>query len=187
MARPKGPALDRDAVVHCAVELVTAEGAEALRAARVAELLGIKPPSIYNHVGKGDALLRAVSLEANRRLLAAFKDTVREVFDPKEQLRVLAHTTRQWALEYAGLYQIMARVEPDNASPDFGPIYRDMIDLFVKPFGQLGVGPEDRIHAVRGLRSSIHGFVLLELSGQFQLQEDIEQSFAWLVERVIRS
>lgn len=185
MARRKGPALTLQDVVEVAIEVVRADGTDALRVSRVAKELGIKPPSLYNHVGPGDALARAVVLEGNRQLLATFKDAVRGVLDPTDQLRALAEATRRWALDNGGLYTLMSRVEPDNEHEAFAPLIRDLLELYARPFGQLGVEPSNVVHAIRGLRAAVHGFVLLESGGQFQLQEDREQSFRWLVESVL--
>jgi AcrR family transcriptional regulator len=186
MGRRKGPSLTRDEVVQAAVKIVQEDGAEALGVSRVARALGIKPPSIYNHVGPGDALARAVVLEANRQLLEALKTSVRGRVDAREQLRALARTTRQWAVDHGGLYTIMARVEPAPEKPRFAPVMRDMLDLFARPLARLGVASDAMIHALRTLRSAIHGFVLLESAGQFQLSEAPEASFEWLVESTIR-
>jgi AcrR family transcriptional regulator len=185
MARRKGPSITRAQVVEAAVGVVREEGVDALGVSRVAQVLGIKPPSIYNHVGPGDALARAVVLQANRSILKAFQEVTREVEGPRDQLVALAWETRRWALDNGGLYTLSSRLQPDNASPDFGPVFRQMIDLFARPLGRLGVADVDRIHAVRGLRAAMHGFILLEVSGQFQLEQDPDESYRWLVDVVL--
>ena len=40
---------------------------------------------------------------------------------------------------------------------------------------------EDALHAVRGIRAIIHGFVSLEATGGFGMPLDVEQSFRRLV------
>ena len=124
-------------------------------------------------------------LKASRELVEVLKEAVRGVYDPAEQLAALSHAMRAWALDNGGLYTLMARVEPDNDDPGFAPVYRDLLDLFARPLGQLGVPGDDMVHAMRGVRASIHGFVLLESTGQFQLEADLQQSYRWLVDTVI--
>lgn len=186
MGRRKGPALTREDVVSAALRCVQADGPDALGVSAVARELGIKPPSVYNHVGKGDALAWAVVVEGNRRLLALLATAVDGQADPREQLRILAGTTRRWALDNAGLYGLMARVPPKNDDPEFRPLLDRMLHLFGEPLGQLGVAPADRVHAIRSLRAAMHGFVLLESSGQFQLSDRPDASYRWLVESVLR-
>ncbi|MBX2802263.1 MAG: TetR/AcrR family transcriptional regulator [Myxococcales bacterium] len=186
MGRRKGPALTAREVVDAAIAIVQGEGAEALGISRVARAVGIRPASMYNHVASGDALARAVSREGTRQLLQALKAAVRGVVAPAEQLRRLAHQLRAWARDNGGLYALMARVEPDHDDVQAMPMIQDLLDLFERPLGQLGVIEEHRVHAMRSFRSAIHGFVLLETSGQFQLADDVEHSFAWMVDGLIR-
>lgn len=185
MARRKGPSLDTAQVVDAAIRCIQAEGPDALGVSRVARELGIKPPSIYNHVGKGDALARAVWVEGNRRLLTALKLGARGVLGPKDQLRALVGAMRGFARDNPHLYTVMSRVEPDNAHPEFKPVMADLLALFQQPLAQLGLPDAQQLHAIRGLRGAVHGFVLLENSGQYALDTDSGQSFDWLVEAVL--
>ena len=41
--------------------------------------------------------------------------------------------------------------------------------------------PSQEIHALRMLRSTIHGFTTLEVTGGFQIDADIDDSFTWTV------
>jgi hypothetical protein len=46
--------------------------------------------------------------------------------------------------------------------------------------------PDDRvIDAVRAVRASVHGFVTLELGGGFRMREDVDQSFAVLLDMIV--
>lgn len=173
-------------MVEAAVGVVQQEGVDALGISSVARALGIRPASMYNHVESGEALLRAVAEAGNARLLETLKSAVRRIIEPKAQLRRLAHGARDWALDNGGLYSVMARVEPDYSNADIPPAGRDLLDLFDRPLGQLGVPANQRVHGIRSLRASIHGFVLLETTGQFQFAENVNASFRWSVESFIR-
>jgi hypothetical protein len=39
----------------------------------------------------------------------------------------------------------------------------------------------DEIHALRMLRSTLHGFTVLEAGGSFQINADVDDSFAWML------
>lgn len=45
---------------------------------------------------------------------------------------------------------------------------------------------EDALHAVRGLRAIVHGFVALEAAGGFGLPLDLDESFCRLVDAYVR-
>ena len=89
MGRRKGPSLTRDDVVQAALQIVRMEGADALGVARVARELGIRPPSLYNHVASGPELAVATSFAAQRLLVDDLTDAVRGVDDPRAQLETL--------------------------------------------------------------------------------------------------
>ena len=141
---------------------------------------------MYNHIASGETLARVVAAHGNLEITEALKSAVRGVDDPREQLQRLAEGVRRWALENRGLYLLMARVEPEHGPKDPPPAVRDLLDLFERPLAQLGVPEGERIHGIRSLRAAIHGFALLESSGQFQLGVDIDASFHWMVESLIR-
>jgi hypothetical protein len=48
-----------------------------------------------------------------------------------------------------------------------------------------GLGHDDALHALRGIRSAVHGFATLERNGGFGLPLDVDQSFEWMVAALI--
>ena len=50
----------------------------------------------------------------------------------------------------------------------------------------LGVQGVDALHAVRGLRSLVHGFATLEVAGGFGLPLDCDESYRRLVQNFVR-
>lgn len=186
MARRKGPSLTVQDVVAAAIEVLEAEGPDALGISRVATELKIKPASMYNHVASAKALSNAVALEGNRRVLEILKAAIKDQADPHEQLKSLAYSVRQWATTNSGLYEHVARVEPNYADPDVMVLLEEILSLFDRPLKRMGIATDQRVHAMRSIRSALHGFVMLEANGQFQLQESAEESFRWMVDGLIR-
>jgi hypothetical protein len=41
--------------------------------------------------------------------------------------------------------------------------------------------PDQEIHALRMLRSMMHGFATLEAIGSFQINADVDDSFTWMI------
>ncbi len=41
--------------------------------------------------------------------------------------------------------------------------------------------PDQEIHALRMLRSLLHGFATLEAIGSFQIDADVDDSFTWMI------
>ena len=47
--------------------------------------------------------------------------------------------------------------------------------------GHLLLSEEEAIHAIRSLRSIVHGFSSLEVAGGFGMPVDLDASFHWLI------
>jgi hypothetical protein len=50
-----------------------------------------------------------------------------------------------------------------------------------QPVGEHGIGESEMNHAIRTLRSTMHGFAMLEASLGFQWDADPDESFEWMV------
>ena len=56
-----------------------------------------------------------------------------------------------------------------------------VVQVAMTVMASLGLSGEDGLHAVRGLRSLVHGFATLEISGGFGLPLDLDESFQRLI------
>jgi AcrR family transcriptional regulator len=65
--------LDRDRVVDAAVAIADADGLDAVTLARVAAALGVRSPSLYNHIDGRDGLVRGIATRATRELATALR------------------------------------------------------------------------------------------------------------------
>lgn len=169
-------------MVDAAVALVEREGPQALGFNRVAQELGIKPPSLYNHVANYDDLRRAVAIAGWCRLR---DDLAIGAVPGAEGVRRLADAFRAFVHAHPALYQVMATTLIPQAEATFQPVAAEVMALFadvLAPFGSTG---EALVHAVRGLRAALHGFVLLELAGQFGMPASVDESFRYLVASLI--
>jgi AcrR family transcriptional regulator len=167
-------------VVDAAVAIVEAEGAEALSLSRVASELNVKPPSLYNHVAGLDRLRRDVALRATQELgdrlrSAAMGRTGRDAW------RAVADELRAYALAHPGLYTLSAHARPDDE--EYAAAGLRAVEPMLAILRAYDLGEPEAVHAVRALRSAVHGFVSLECAGGFGLDVDVGDSFRWLVER----
>nr|WP_042178007.1 TetR/AcrR family transcriptional regulator C-terminal domain-containing protein [Kibdelosporangium sp. MJ126-NF4]CEL12911.1 Transcriptional regulator, TetR family [Kibdelosporangium sp. MJ126-NF4]CTQ98596.1 Transcriptional regulator, TetR family [Kibdelosporangium sp. MJ126-NF4] len=69
MPRPKNPLITRDRIMRTALRIVDEHGPDALSTNRIAAELGVKGPSLYNHVSG-----RAEIIDGMRELLLADMD-----------------------------------------------------------------------------------------------------------------
>lgn len=171
-------------VIDAAVELVDREGAAALTLSRVAEVLGIKPPSLYNHVAGLEALRRDTSLrsvdELAGRLAAAAMGRA-----GRTALREVALAFRNYATAHPHLYQLSTQARPDDE--EFAAAGLRAIEPVVAVLRSYEFDPVEAVHAARMLRSALHGFASLEITGGFGLDIDVDTSFDWLVEHLTKT
>ncbi|HET9912054.1 MAG TPA: WHG domain-containing protein [Anaerolineales bacterium] len=183
MGRKKHIRLDKRAVLQAAVDLINAEGIASLTLSRLAEELGIRSPSLYNHVDGLPGLQRELAV-INARLIA---DRLSEAAIGKsgaELFMSVAQAFRNYVKEYPGLYMSSLRASGTQSAPDENLVREEERSLKVglAVMASLGLQDEDAIHALRAFRSMVHGFATLEVAGGFGLPQDCDESFRRFVE-----
>ena len=169
--------LDTEAVVAAAADLADAEGLTRLTLAQLAAVLGIRTPSLYAHVdGLGD--LRARLGARGARDLAGALQRAAAGRARGDALRAVAHAYREYGHTHPGTYAAM-QIAADR--PEFQAAGAEVVGLIVAVLRGYGLEGESAIHAVRAIRSALHGFVTLEREGGFGLPVDIDDSFDKLV------
>ena len=179
MPRRAGPGLDRSAVIQAAEELVDVIGIDQLTLSQLAEHLGIRTPSLYNHVAGLPGLRRELALRCTQELLARLQwATIGKTGE--EAIIALGQAFRAYAREHPGGYACTHQpADPsDHELQDVQQRVVDLVLVLLKPYGLSG---DDALHVVRGLRSAIHGFISLELMGGFGLPLDLNESFRRLL------
>lgn len=181
--------LTRAAVVQAAAALADDEGVgEALSLARLAERLGVRTPSLYNHVGGVADLKRELALTGLRGLGQSLASAAAGRAG-EEGYFALAAAYRRFIMQRPGLYAETV-TSPRLYAPD-DPELREAEGAALEPvmavLASLGVTGEDAIHAARGLRSVAHGFATLQQSGGLGMQVDPDESFRRLVHAVVHA
>jgi len=169
--------LDRERVVDAALALADAEGLEAVTLARVAAALGVRSPSLYNHVEGRDGLLRAVATRATAELATALRRaaTGRAGADA---IAAVAQAQRAYALEHPARYAATVAAPED---PDHAAAAAEAVEVLETVLGATGLEGDDLVHAARALRAAVHGFAAIEAAGGFGLPVDPDVSFERLV------
>ena len=175
--------LDSAAVVEAAARLVDEEGIEQLSLSRLAESLGIRTPSLYNHITGLSGLKHNLTLYCLRdlldRLLRATSGKSRA-----EAIIALADTYRAYGRETPGRYAFSLQA-PDPCDQEVQVIAQQLIDVVQAVLAPYDLGEEEAIHAIRSLRSIVQGFISLEIAGGFGMPVDMDASFHWLIDLFI--
>src|SRR5690606_37281844 len=146
--------------VKMASAIADKDGLAAVTLQRLAGALKVKPPSLYNHVNGLPDVLRALQLDGIRRANAAM---ARAALGRARGDAVLAMglAYRRFALEHPGLYAASI-VAPAGDDAELAEAAGESVETVVAVLGGFGLQGDDALHATRGLRAIIHGFVSLE-------------------------
>jgi len=176
--------LSRAAVVGAAADLVDAQGLDAVTLAAVAAAVGVRTPSLYNHVGGLDDLRCGVALTALRELGDALRDAaVGRAGD--DALTALAHAYRAYARDHPGRYAATQRA-PAAADAELAAAGARAVDVLLAVLRGYGLAGDEAIHAARAVRSALHGFVSLEAGGGFGIPVDLDESFDRMIQALAR-
>lgn len=183
---PRRAGLDKAMVVQTAADLANAEGVDALSLGRLAERLGVRTPSLYNHIDGLPGLYRELSLLNTRRLGERLGNAAIGKAGP-DAVMAVAQAYREHIKESPGLYMASLRAAGNQApaSIELQAAEERVVQVGLAVVASFGLSGEDGLHAVRGLRSVIHGFATLEVAGGFGLPFDCDESFRRLIAMLI--
>jgi AcrR family transcriptional regulator len=176
---PHRAGLGQALVVEAAAKLVDEEGIEQLSLGRLAERLGVRTPSLYNHVAGLPGLKHDLALYCLRDL----RDRITRATIGKsraEAIFAFADAYRDYAREAPGRYALTLQA-PAPDDQELQAMARQTVEVVQAVLAPYKLGDEDAIHAIRSLRSIVHGFVSLEIAGGFGLPVERDASFHWLI------
>lgn len=155
----------RREVVLSARRMLEADGAQALSMRRIAAALGMRAPSLYKHFPDKAAIETEIVAEGLAELGAALRQA-------GPRLAPLARAYRSFALEHPHLYTLMTG----------GPLDRERLpsgreEETARPLLE-ALGDEDN---ARAAWAAAHGLAILELSGRFPPEADLDAAWAALV------
>jgi AcrR family transcriptional regulator len=167
--------LDAARVVDTASAIADAEGLGAVTLTRVATELGVRPPSLYNHIDGRDGLLRQIALGALHELTASLRAAA-VGRSGADALVAAARAYRAYAREHPGCYAATVAAPPGD-DDEHRTAAAETVDVMLAILRGWDLEGEQAIHAVRGIRSAVHGFVTLESADGFGMPVDLDESF----------
>ena len=171
--------LSADVIVDEAVRLLDEPDGERLTLSALAKRFGVAQPSLYKHVDGLDDLNRLLTV----RVLREVGETMRRASTGQagaDAVSALATAYRAYALAHPGRYGYVIRA-PAAGDAAWEDAAAEILSVFDDVFAGYGITGPDAIDAARFLRSTLHGFVSLELGGGFGIPQSIDASFRRLV------
>ncbi len=179
MSRRAG--LDQQTVIEAAAELADRDGLAALTLAALAERLGVRTPSLYNHVAGLPGVSRDLALLGLRELSARLgRAAIGKSGD--EAVLAMADAYRSFVREHPGVYAATVRsprlIDPHDR--ELQAAEAQLMAIVLAVLAAYGLEEDEAVRAARGLRSVVHGFATLEAAGGFAMPVEIDASFTWL-------
>jgi AcrR family transcriptional regulator len=167
-------------VVAAAAELADEAGWERLTLAALAGRVGVRLPSLYKHIDSLDGLRRDVAVLAVTELGAAVS-TAAVGRAGGDGLRAVADAYRGYGQRHPGRYAATVRA-PAADDAEHTAAAETVMRVVLAVLAGYGLAGNDAVDATRALRAALHGFVTLEVGGGFGLPQDVDRSFARLVD-----
>ncbi len=165
-------------VIAAAVRLAD-EDPGPLTLKQVAARLGVREPSLYQHVAGLEGLRRGVARHAKRELAAVLTAAaVGRAGD--EAVGAMAQALRTWAHAHPGQYRAAERA-PAAGDGDDERASAQAVAVVAQVLAGYGLAGDHLVDAVRFLRAALHGFIRLEASGGFGMSRPAGASFEQLV------
>jgi hypothetical protein len=150
--------------MHAAADLADERGTvDNLQLVELAERLSVRTPSLYAHVESLEDVRRGIALIA----LADMREILSHAasgHSGADALLAMARAIRSYAREHPGRYSAGAAPPRDK---DWHEVQRTVRAVFVTVLARHGLSDDDATEFIRALRAAIHGFVTLELQGDF--------------------
>ena len=172
--------LTGDDVVVSAAGLADEIGFQGVTMGLLADRLGVRPPSLYKHVdGLADVQHRLATL-AMTELGEVIRDAVQGRAG-RDALAAMMTAVRGYVSAHPGRYAATVGAEftgPDDPLLAAGTRVISSIAAVLRGYG---IAESEMNHAIRTLRSTMHGFAMLEASRGFQWDADPDESFEWMI------
>ncbi len=183
MLVPPRAGLTTEIVVETAMKIADKEGIAQLTLFRIAEELGVKSPSLYEHVDGIEGLIKLLRLRGLKIMAREFQRAVIGV-SGDEAIRRFADSFRSFVKEHPSLYSLTVESDIED-DEEIRAVAGEILDTIYAVLRIYGLSGEKLIHATRYMRSAIHGFVSLEISGGFGLEVSPDKSFDLIKEVIV--
>jgi AcrR family transcriptional regulator len=176
--------LDIPLILQVAAEIADQEGLDSVTLSTIANKLGVKTPSLYNHIQGLSDLRKHLAIYGIGKLKhVVTESTVGKSGDDAVLSMGLAYVS--FVRSHPGLYEatLAATNFTDKAIQMASQEVVQVILLVLKHYD---LEPNQAIHMVRGLRSIVHGFASIEMRNGFRMELDLDESLKEILLTFIR-
>ncbi|MBV2354288.1 WHG domain-containing protein [Streptomyces sp. J2-1] len=167
-------------LVEAAAELADEAGFESVGLSALARRFGVKDASLYSHVRNLGELRTRLALCAGAELIDRIAEAVAGRAG-RDALTAFAGAYRSYALEHPGRYAA-TQIRLDRTLTADSPALRRTTEITYGMLRAYDLTEPDLTDAVRLLRSTFHGYCVLEAAGGFGAARPVQASWDRAVE-----
>jgi len=177
--RPK-VALEFNTILKAAGEIADEFGMQDVSLANLAKKLGIRPPSLYNHFDGLGGLRKQLAIYGMNGLYEQLAKAAVGISGDEAVLSI-SQAYLNFARKHPGLYEATL-MAPDMDEEEVQQAAARIVELTVNILQYYQLDGDRALHAVRGLRSILHGFSALEQRGGFKMALHVDESFTMTIQ-----
>lgn len=167
-------------VTEAGATLADQVGLAQLSMGLVAERLGVKTPSLYKHVTSLADLTNRIAVLAMTEVADAIRDATGGRAGG-DALTAAAQAMRSYVRNHPGRYAAGNAARPTGTDDPLTAATTRLLASLTAVLHAYQLDSSQEVHALRALRSMIHGFATLEAVGAFQIDTDVDDSFTWMI------
>lgn len=164
----------REKIILISEQIINQAGYDALNLTKVAKALGIRTPSLYNHISG----LNELRTELKRYAFQQLKDRIVTATvgrSGRQALRALGLAYIQFMNDRPGLFE--AALNPvGQTDPAIQKETSAILDIILRILKPYPLSEEQAIHFVRGIRALAYGFGALERQRGFNIDIPLNKS-----------
>lgn len=175
--------LDRTTILLTAAALAEEVTLDRLTLNQLAARLGVKTPSLYNHVqGLPDVFAGLAALGVQR--LGAVIANAAIGRSHEDAIMAIAWEYRTFARTHPELYKAIVK-SPEMEYSEITEAESEIVRILLKVLEPYDYSEEEAFHRIRCFRSFLHGFVSLEAAGFFRAPWDVDRSYEETIASVL--
>ncbi|MEH7470632.1 TetR-like C-terminal domain-containing protein, partial [Priestia megaterium] len=167
-------------VIQTGGNLANREGFYAVTIASLAKELDVRPPSLYNHIKGLEELRKELALSGLQQLYHLLKSAV-EHASAEDAVYQLSKAYVSFVRKSPGIYEATATVAPRIQDEEVQKASDNIVLLVLDVLKPYHLPEDEALHAVRSLRSILHGFASLEQKGGFGMPLSTDETLDFLI------
>lgn len=167
--------LSKDEIIEKAVELANEKGLSYLSVTSLSEYLGIKKPSLYNHMNTIDDIRRSIMIYGWKMVSEKITSDI-SFEDPKESLMEYSRRFYKFTMDNPGVFEAMLWYNK-YSDEVLLEVTEGLYSFFFTQTDNLGIDRDVANHLLRTYRAFLEGFIMLQIHNSFGNPISVEESF----------